>query len=66
MKNILKCSCGQTSQDIRTDPNAWDNWNLGPKDTCPDCVTRGVTATLEAEAKARAEAQARLKKSKVL
>jgi len=44
-KSILVCKtpgCHNVSQDIRDNPNAWNEWQVTPVDVCPACISEKI------------------------
>lgn len=42
---ILKCKkCRTHSEDIRTNPHAWDGWQVAPNKICGVCIDREMAA----------------------
>lgn len=45
MNYILRCKkCKTHSEDIRTNPHAWDGWQVAPHKICFSCIDREMAA----------------------
>ena len=37
---VLLCLCGNTSEDVRYNPKAWNGWQILPTTKCPNCIAK--------------------------